>query len=219
MKKRWKLLLTLGLALVAVSVLAYLGIATPPDIPNLVKYHKETHDSLNQVNANATSQNCIKCHGDKRTESDLSNYYTSAHKKHNMSVYLRFNLLTPYDNDGDGQVNEDPPDAGPIQIDDDGDGIFDEDGVESECAKCHWQTDTSLGQVTTNERGDVIFPNAEESFEDGLLDDIIPHSDRVARKQVDPALFVSCHVGFTTVESTFDDPSDPPLTGPWDFQK
>src|SRR3989304_6689659 len=99
MKKRWKLLLTLGLALVAVAFIAYLGLATQPVVPNLVKHHKDT--------GTLTTQECIKCHGDKRSEVGFNTPIYTAHKRHNMSVYLRFNLVTPFDNDGDGLVDED----------------------------------------------------------------------------------------------------------------
>src|SRR3989304_8951982 len=107
MKKRWKLLLTLGLALMAVGLLLVVGVAqypypTLPD--NMVQAHKDSGD--------LTTQQCVKCHGDKRVEASGQNTHIySAHKRHNMSVYLRFNLPTPFDNDGDGQIDEDPPDG------------------------------------------------------------------------------------------------------------
>jgi len=231
MKKSFKLFLVLSGAVASVALLGYFGLATQPDVSNLVRYHQETHDpSTGEVAI--TSQECIKCHGDKRTEASQSNYYVSAHKRHNMSVYFRLNLLTPYDNDGDGKANEDlakdmngdgaPGIAGvdddgdglidepgiPYSIadteypyDDDEDGIDDEDPVESECVLCHQATDTSLGQAVTNERGDINpgMYNRQGSYEGGLLDYENPDDPpsyrikRVARKQVNPELCLSCH--------------------------
>ena len=200
MKKRWKLLLTLGLALAALGVIGYIGMATQPVVPNLIRHHKETHDSSGNVIV--TSQECIKCHGDKRSEVGFNTPIYTAHKRHNMSVYLRFNLVTPFDNDGDGLVDEDGAVAPHVaEGDDDNDDLVDEDGVESECAKCHQQTDDSLGQVVTNELGD-IHPKKYirlGSYEGGWLNDLPGNkSKRAARKQVDPDFCVSCHGGFRT---------------------
>lgn len=68
------------------------------------------------------------------------------------------------------------------------------------CGSCHAGTDVTLGSVTTNELGDVIYDNRLQSYEGGVLATSAATLSGTAgaggnkfRKQVNPAVCADCH--------------------------